>query len=64
MPRTPEERRQSHHKQERVDISNGVPSVQDLREGVSSIRSTREGMVEYIKKSWKLKIQIKQTNIN
>ena len=49
MPRTPEERRQSHHKQERVDISNGVPSVQDLREGVSSIRSTREGMVEYIK---------------
>ena len=49
MPRTPEERRQSHHKQERVDIAKGVPSVQDVREGSSYIRSTQEGMVEYRK---------------
>ncbi len=40
-------RKLSHTKQERLQISNGVPSVNDLRTGVPVVRSTPEGVVEY-----------------
>jgi len=42
-------RKLSHTKQERLQISNGMPSVNDLRSGVPVIRSTTEGLVEYVK---------------
>jgi len=42
-------RKLNHTKQERLQISNGVPSLTDLRAGVPVLRSTNEGMVEYIK---------------
>jgi hypothetical protein len=38
-----------HKKQDRLRISNGVPSVSDLREGVPSIRQTADGLVEFIR---------------
>ena len=52
MPMSKEDRiarKLNHTKQERLQISNGVPSLTDLRAGVPVLRSTNEGMVEYIK---------------
>ena len=52
MPITREERlarKMQHTKQERTQISQGVPSVSDLRDGVSVIRSTPEGLIEYVR---------------
>ena len=40
-------RKMQHTKQERLQVSNGVPSVNELRDGVPVIRSTTEGLVEY-----------------
>ena len=42
-------RKLSHTKQERVQISNGVPSPNDLRNDVSVKRTTPEGLVEFTK---------------
>jgi len=50
MPMTREERiarKMQHTKQERLQVSNGVPSVNELRSGVPVVRSTTEGLVEY-----------------
>ena len=52
MPITREERlarKMQHTKQERTQISQGVPSVSELRDGVSVIRSTSDGLVEYVR---------------
>lgn len=52
MPITKEERlsrKMQHTKQERTQISQGVPSISELRDGVSVIRSTPEGLVEYVR---------------
>jgi hypothetical protein len=52
MPITREERlarKMQHTKQERTQISQGVPSVSELRDGVSVIRSTPDGLVEYVR---------------
>ena len=52
MPMTREERfyrKMQHTKQERTQISEGVPSVSELRDGVSVIRSTSDGLVEYVR---------------
>tara|TARA_R100000656_G_scaffold72653_1_gene54196 strand:- start:39 stop:806 length:768 start_codon:yes stop_codon:yes gene_type:complete len=40
-------RKIQHTKQERLQISNGVPSVNELRTGVPVVRATTEGLVEY-----------------
>ena len=40
-------RKMQHTKQERLQISNGVPSVNELRDGVPVVRLTTEGLVEY-----------------
>ena len=40
-------RKMQHTKQERLQVSNGVPSVNELRSGVPVVRSTTEGLVEY-----------------
>ena len=40
-------RKMQHTKQERLQISNGVPYVNELRDGVPVVRSTTEGLVEY-----------------
>ena len=42
-------RKMQHTKQERLQVSNGVPSVNELRDGVPVVRSTTEGLVEYTK---------------
>mgnify|MGYP003151947044 CR=1 FL=1 len=42
-------RKMQHTKQERLQVSNGVPSVNELRSGVPVVRSTTEGLVEYTK---------------
>ena len=42
-------RKLSHTKQERVQISKGVPSPNDLRSDVSVKRTTPEGLVEFTK---------------
>jgi hypothetical protein len=39
----------THKKQERLQIRDGVPSVEELREGVPALRSTSEGVVEFVK---------------
>ena len=52
MPMTREERiarKMQHTKQERIQVSNGVPSVNELRSGVPVVRSTTEGLVEYVR---------------
>ena len=36
-----------HKKQERLQVKEGVPSVDDLTDGVPVLRSTSEGVVEY-----------------
>jgi hypothetical protein len=38
-----------HKKQERLQLSDGIPSLSDLTEGIPVIRSTFEGIVEYLK---------------
>jgi hypothetical protein len=40
-------RKLNHTKQERLQVSSGVPSVNELRAGVPVVRSTPEGVVEY-----------------
>ena len=47
MAYTPEERRQLHKKQERLQVKKGVPSIAEMKEGVPQLRSTPEGLVEY-----------------
>jgi len=49
MPMTRQERIALHKKQERTQISIGVPVLSDLREGVPVLRKTSEGVVEYVK---------------
>ena len=38
-----------HKKQERLQVSKGVPVVSDLTEGVPVLRHTGDGLVEYVK---------------
>ena len=40
-------RKLNHTKQERIQVSNGEPSINELRIGVPVVRSTTEGLVEY-----------------
>ena len=50
MPITREERlarKMQHTKQERIYVSEGAPSVSELKEGISVIRSTSDGLAEY-----------------
>ena len=49
MGMTREERNALHKKQERLQIKEGAPIVDDLREGVPVLRSTSEGVVEYVR---------------
>ena len=49
MPYTPEQRRHLHTKQSRLQVSSGVPSINELKEGVPVLRSTPEGVVEYVR---------------
>ena len=49
MPYTPEQRRQLHTKQARLQVTSGVPSTSELKEGVPVLRSTAEGVVEYVR---------------
>ena len=49
MGMTRQERIALHKKQERLQVKNGAPSVNDLKEGVPVLRSTSEGVVEYVK---------------
>ena len=42
-------RKHGHTKQERLQVSNGVPSLTELRTGVPVLRSTTEGVVEYVR---------------
>ena len=42
-------RKLGHSKQERVNISEGVPAARDLREGVPVIKSLKNGLFEYVK---------------
>lgn len=38
-----------HKKQERLQITSGVPKVGDIQEGVPVLRKTAEGLVRYTK---------------
>ena len=49
MGMTRQERIALHKKQERLQVKNGAPSVNDLKEGVPVLRSTNEGVVEYVR---------------
>jgi len=49
MAMTRQERLSIHKKQERLQVSNGVPSANELTEGVPVLRSTPEGLVEYVR---------------
>jgi len=49
MAMTRQERISLHKKQERTQISEGVPMASDLKEGVPVIRKTSEGLVEFIR---------------
>ena len=49
MAMTRQERLSIHKKQEKLQVSNGVPSVNELTEGVPVLRSTPEGLVEYVR---------------
>ncbi len=51
MGYTRAERIALHKKQERLQIRDGVPSINDLKEGVPVLRSTEEGIVEYVRKN-------------
>ena len=49
MAMTRTERRNSHKKQEKLQVESGVPSVSELIEGVPVIRLSATGeLVEYI----------------
>ena len=49
MGMTRQERTALHKKQERTQLSEGVPTVAALEEGVPVLRSTNEGLVQYVK---------------
>ena len=49
MGMTRQERIALHKKQERLQVSPGVPRVADLNEGVPVLRSTSEGVVQYVR---------------
>ena len=49
MSYTPEQRRQLHKKQERLQVKSGPPDKNNLKEGVPVLRTTNEGVVEYVK---------------
>jgi len=49
MGMTRQERIALHKKQERLQVGEGVPLVDDLKEGVPVLRSTLEGVVEYVR---------------
>ena len=49
MGMTRQERIALHKKQERLQVKDGVPSVDNLSEGVPILRSTSEGLVEYVR---------------
>ena len=49
MGMTRQERIALHKKQERLQVSKGVPLVDSLKEGVPVLRSTSEGVVEYVR---------------
>ena len=49
MGMTRQERIALHKKQERLQVSSGVPRVADLNEGVPVLRSTSEGVVQYVR---------------
>ena len=49
MGMTRQERIALHKKQERLQVKDGIPTVDDLKEGVPVMRSTGEGVVEYVK---------------
>ena len=50
MAPTRTERVNSHKKQERLQVQNGVPSVSDMKEGVPEVRYVGGvGLVEYIR---------------
>ena len=44
-----QERVALHKKQERSQVSSGVPIVSQLKEGIPVLRSTSEGVVEYVR---------------
>ena len=46
---TRQERIALHKKQERLQVKDGIPTVDSLKEGVPVLRSTAEGVVEYVK---------------
>ena len=48
MGMTREERRNTHKKQEKLQIIDGPPGIDELIEGIPVIRRTTEGVVEYI----------------
>ena len=49
MAMTRTERRNSHKKQERLQVESGAPSVKELQEGVPVIRISATGeLAEYI----------------
>ena len=49
MGMTRQDRLAIHKKQERLQVKEGIPDVDELREGVPTLRSTSEGVVEYVK---------------
>ena len=49
MGMTRQERLTLHKKQERLQVEDGVPNINDLKEGVPVLRSTFEGVVEYVR---------------
>ena len=49
MGMTRQERISLHKKQERLQVKDGVPVVDDLSEGVPALRATTEGVVEYVR---------------
>ena len=49
MGMTRQERIALHKKQERLQVKDGAPSVDELTEGVPVLRSTSAGIVEYVR---------------
>ena len=49
MGMTRQERISLHKKQERLQVKDGTPVVDDLSEGVPALRATIEGVVEYVR---------------
>jgi|TARA_Y100000310_G_scaffold21411_1_gene20717 hypothetical protein len=52
MPMTRQERitrKLGHSKQERLQVTPGVPNLGDIQEGVPALRKTAEGLVRYTK---------------